>query len=330
MHIKTKFLLKIIAWCMLLSTCYTLQAQDPLNPDIGYLKDISKGRKILSQFTFGLSSGYQWNIYDWESENYTVGKFNDQAVLGQGWPAQNINRAYTHWLSNPTGPMNLGPGQMQEVFNADSLANQWRGVGRSIPIQLTLFYTIADQLRIGVGIQQEFGQLPSSLKQKGGERVGYPESNINTQRAFALLGVKIFDYRRFTLANEFQIGGIRYRNPEIVDSVMVADRNLSLGMLLEYNFSEFSHAFFKFSSETRTYTLRHQNLPEPIKVNNPVYGIQVGLRMRVPDVKRCPISSCKVRYRHGHGGYEFRGSSIFRKQNLKYGEGYGKRDIQQR
>ncbi|MCC9167083.1 hypothetical protein LN893_09515 [Pontibacter sp. XAAS-A31] len=36
--------------------------------------------------------------------------------------------------------------------------------------------------------------------------------------------------------------------------------------------------------------------------------------------KTCPIAACKVRMVHAHGGQEFRGQPIFKKQNPKIGE----------
>ena len=309
-------------------------AQDnPLNPDAVYLRDVSKGRKILSKFTFSLSTGYQWNSYRIEPSDYLMVNYAEEAVLGIGqWPSTIVNRGFSHWLTNPQGPVNLNRDQIQQVFGGDSLANAWRGVGQSIPVHLTLHYVLAERVRLGLGIQQEFGQGPDRVRRLGtssGEsQVDYPGSNVNFRRVFLYLGAKIMDYKRYTLSADVQVGNSRYRGD--FDTTAVGSNTINLGLAVEYNFSIYSATFVRAGVESRSYTLNKANLPLPLEVNNPVYGITFGLRFRIPDLKSCPISSCQVRYIHGHNGYEFRGSSIFRKQNLKYGEGYGKKDIRRK
>ena len=334
---STKWLqlgLKVSIFCFLTTYASALLAQNnPLNPEAVYLRDISKGRKILGQFTFSVSTGYQWNSYVIEPADYLMVKYGDEALLGIGqWPSANVNRAFSHWLTNPQGPDNLVRDQIQQVFGGDSIANKWRGVGQSVPVNLSLHYTLADRVRLGFGIQQEFGEGPSSVRRLGAssgeDQVPYPGSGTNFRRIFLLLGATIMDYKRYSLSADIQLGNSQYRGG--FDTTTISSNTINLGLAMEYNFSIYSAAFVRAGVESRSYTLNTAILPVPLEVNNPVYGVTFGLRFRIPDVKRCPISSCQVRYMHGHDGFEFRGSSIFRKQNLKYGEGYGKKEIRRK
>lgn len=324
-------ILKGLLLCFIvMQTSLSLAQDNPLNPDAVYLRDLSKGRKILGQFTFSLSTGYQWNMYSIEPMDYLMTDYADEALLGIGqWPSGNVNRAFSHWLTNPQGPVNLNRDQLQQVFGGDSLANKWRGVGQSVPVHLTVHYILAERVRLGLGIHQEFGQSPEQVRRlgatSGASRVDYPSSTVNFRRIFLYLGAKIMDYKRYSLSADVQVGNSRYRGD--FDTTAVGSNTINLGLAMEYNFSIYSASFIRAGVESRSYTLNKANLPVPLEVNNPVYGITFGLRFRIPDVKRCPISSCQVRYMHGHNGFEFRGSSIFRKQNLKYGEGYGKKDV---
>jgi hypothetical protein len=307
-------------------------AQDnPLNPDAVYLRDISKGRKILSMFTFSVSSGYQLNTYRITTTDYTMVNYADEALLSPG-QGTSPSTGFTHWLSNPEGPNALSRNEIRQVFGGDSLSNQWSGLGQSIPVNLSVHYTLAERFRIGLGVQQEFGSGPGRINRKGSTSeemaIDYPSSKANVRRIFVMLGARIVDYKRYTLSADLQIGNSKYLGG--FDSTTVGSNTINLGLAAEYNFSIYSAAFLRAGIESRSYTLNKLNLPVPLQVNNPVYGMTFGLRFRIPDLKSCPISSCQVRYIHGHDGFEFRGSSIFRKQNLKYGEGYGKKDVRRK
>ena len=48
--------------------------------------------------------------------------------------------------------------------------------------------------------------------------------------------------------------------------------------------------------------------------------------MKLPEVKRCPVKSCKTQLKHVHGGREFRGQAFYKEQNPKIGELYPEKE----
>jgi len=113
------------------------------------------------------------------------------------------------------------------------------------------------------------------------------------------------------------------QNPNYTPRLAVADQPaFGIGLRLERDFSEYTKLFIKGSMDIRSFTYSASDFSEFQELDQRVYGMQVGLAIRIPGTKRCKIAGCGVVMKHMHNGVEYRGSSIFNLQNRKIGQWY--------
>ena len=96
-----------------------------------------------------------------------------------------------------------------------------------------------------------------------------------------------------------------------------------VGLRIERDLGEYSKVFIKPAAEFRPYDY---NMVDPVEiqgVKQSLYTVQLGVAISLPGTKRCKIAGCKVVMKHLHNGVEYRGSSIFKRQNRKVGQWYG-------
>jgi len=300
-------------------------AQNPLNPDTQYIREGSKARAIASLFTFSLSSGYNFNNYNSDLSGFALLKQPENSYLTLP-NQQNSSRiyGYNNWLGNPQRIADIERFSDDQFIHSDTLSMNYRGMGSGVPIQFSVHYTAIDRIRIGVGVSQEFVSFPEKMTMKGNANESNNIALLTNQgvirRYFVMLGAKIIDYDRYTIAADLQYGKVDYKKG-FAQEGLESENMANLGLSIEYNFSIYSAIFVRPSVEARAYNLTVADIPS-YQISNPSYGLQLGLRFKYPAVKKCPISSCNVRYMHQHSGVEFRGVSIFRKQTLRYGEAY--------
>ncbi|MGE0932325.1 hypothetical protein [Peijinzhouia sedimentorum] len=309
---------------LLLSSFFSI-AQNPLNPDVQYIREGSKARAIASLFTFSLSSGYTFTNYKTELSDFAILKqpTNSYLTLGSQQNSSNIF-GYDQWLGNPQRLEDIQRVSDDQFIHNDTLSMAYRGFGSGVPIQFSIHYTAIDRIRIGFGASQEFISFPEKMSMKGASTeitdISLASNKGVIRRYFVMLGAKIIDYGRYTIAADLQYGKVDYRKG-FAQEGFESENMANLGLNFEYNLSIYSALFIRPAVESRSYKITLADIPT-YTVNTPSYGIQFGLRFKYPAVKRCPISSCNVRYMHHHSGVEFRGVSIFRKQTLRYGEAY--------
>lgn len=113
-------------------------------------------------------------------------------------------------------------------------------------------------------------------------------------------------------------GSVPY-NPRLAVS---EDPYLGIGLRFERDFSEYTKLFLKGGVDIRSFTYASSDFSEFQKLDQQVYGMQIGLAIRIPGTKRCKIAGCGVVMKHMHNGIEYRGSSIFKLQDRKIGQWY--------
>jgi hypothetical protein len=102
----------------------------------------------------------------------------------------------------------------------------------------------------------------------------------------------------------------------------------SLGLRIEREFSEYAKIYLKpaasFYNLTYDKTVIQNGVDifetQPIKQN--LYSLNIGLSVSIPGTKRCKVAGCGVVMKHLHNGVEYRGSSIWKRQNRKVGQWY--------
>jgi hypothetical protein len=102
-----------------------------------------------------------------------------------------------------------------------------------------------------------------------------------------------------------------------------------LGIPLEYEVSEYFWFFVRPSFEYKNYNMTIAALEgtdgegaSSLQFNQPAFYLNVGIRLKMPEIRRCPVKSCRTQLKHVHGGQEFRGQPFYKKQNPKIGELY--------
>jgi hypothetical protein len=113
------------------------------------------------------------------------------------------------------------------------------------------------------------------------------------------------------------------QNTSYLPRLAVADQPaFGFGLRLERDFSEYTKLFIKGSMDVRRFTYSASDFSEFQALDQRVFGMQIGLAMRLPGAKRCKIAGCGVVMKHMHNGVEYRGSSIFNLQDRKIGQWY--------
>ncbi len=87
--------------------------------------------------------------------------------------------------------------------------------------------------------------------------------------------------------------------------------------------SEYLRLFVRPSFELKSYKLNvAESIPITHKFN--AFYINVGATYRLPELRRCPVKTCKGQINHAHGNREYRSRihPIYKKQNPHYGENY--------
>jgi hypothetical protein len=126
---------------------------------------------------------------------------------------------------------------------------------------------------------------------------------------------------------EGEYGTLKIR--EAYDSHLSAGEPFySVGLRVEREFSEYAKIYIKPAANFYELTYNrvvNQNGVElfesqPIKQN--LYTLNIGLSVSFPGTKRCKVAGCGVVMKHLHDGVEYRGSSIWKRQDRKVGQWY--------
>lgn len=102
----------------------------------------------------------------------------------------------------------------------------------------------------------------------------------------------------------------------------------SLGLRVERELSEYAKIYLKpmasFYDLTydKTVAIDAIDVLEQQTIKQTLYTLNLGLSMSIPGTKRCKVAGCGVVMKHLHNGVEYRGSSIWKRQNRKVGQWY--------
>ena len=97
----------------------------------------------------------------------------------------------------------------------------------------------------------------------------------------------------------------------------------NVGFPFEYELSEYFWVVARPSFDFKSYTMNaaaSTNESAGFQHSQPAFYLNFGIRMKFPEVRRCPVKSCRTQLKHVHGGREFRGQPFYLEQNPKIGE----------
>jgi hypothetical protein len=233
----------------------------------------------------------------------------------------------TNWLNSPqpdSGMVVMYPDGPGKILYADSAEIKYGGGGLNIPINASLHLDI-DRFRIGGGIMYELHSI-KQLNPKGqGDQPYIPNFNSTFMfRYYFTAGAKVYHYMGWDYNVDFQIGKIKYGR-QYDKSSLQSGIYFNLGLPFEYELSEYFWVVVRPSFDFKSYTINlagGNNEVSSIQHNQPAFYLNFGVRVKLPEIRRCPVKSCRTQLKHVHGSREFRGQPFYREQNPKIGELY--------
>jgi hypothetical protein len=342
-------LLKCIATCLLLiggATALFAQAFNPYQHayqgwDGDEIKKASSVRAFLNRFSLNVNVGYGRTFYSHKA-NSDVLEIVPQSPTAAGTPAKLVMLdeysisgdtisygGIINWLNAPqpdSGTVVLSPNGPGSILYADSSGIRYGGSGFNIPVNINLHLDI-NRFRIGGGIMYELHNI-KQLKPKGqGEQPYVPNfSNTFMLRYYFTAGAKVYHFMGWDYNVDLQIGKVKY-GKQYDKSSLQNGIYFNLGLPFEYELSEYFWLVVRPSFDYKSYTMAaagNNNEATSFQFNQPAFYLNFGVRMKLPEISRCPVKSCRTQLKHVHGSREFRGQPFFKEQNPKIGELYQK------
>jgi len=306
------------------------------------IKKASPLRAFLNKFSLNVNAGYGMTFYSQEI-NSDVLEIGTQPTLDGADPKLVILSNYsvtgnsinfngiTNWLNAPqpdSGTYVLQPDGPANILYADIAKNKYKGHGFNIPINVSLHLDI-DRFRIGGGIMYEIHRVKELRPAEQGEQPYIPNFNATTMfRYYFTAGAKVYHVKGWDYNVDLQIGKVKYGG-QYDKSRFQNGIFFNLGLPFEYELSEYFYVVVRPSFDFKSYTTTTAGgggaTPTEgtsFQFNQPAFYLNFGVRMKLPEIKRCPVKSCKTQLKHVHGSREFRGQPFYKEQNPKIGELY--------
>ena len=308
------------------------------------IKKASPIRTFLNKFSVNANIGYGRTFYSHEinsdvleiapHKEYVPGMDSASigpklVMLGEYTTTSGSVDYYgiTDWLNYPqrdSGIVDLGPGGPGNILYADSSAIKYGGSGFNIPVNLSLHLDI-DRFRIGGGIMYEMHKI-KQLKPKGQGTQPYVPNFGSTFmfRYYFTAGAKVYHVKGWDYNVDFQIGKVKY-GKEYDKTALQNGIYFNVGFPFEYELSEYFWIVARPSFDFKSYSIAisgSSGESTSFQYNQPAFYLNFGVRMKLPEIKRCPVKSCRTQLKHVHGSREFRGQPFYKEQNPKIGELY--------
>ncbi len=325
--------------------------QQAYNPYLGQMEDIyrSPQRAFLNQFSFNIMTGYGRTKYSHDLQGvYFVQDQTRQLVVSNAvdpLPEQIIG--YSNWFNAPilgdsiqnrnifdvpfaplNNPVNNPALQGQNVIlNTDTTNFGFESTGRSIPVQLSFYYTFMEKFRIGGGLmweRQKFNSFKPTAFSDNVRNFNPGFNKTSYMKYFVLLCYKFYDFWDYSFAVEMNVGKASYgKQFSTIQPGLYTSFNLSI----EKNLSEYLRVVLKPTLDLRNYKLNPGDKQGTvIDHKNRTFFMQFGVSINYPEIPRSPVKSDKAQVKHVimHPGtgkrMEVRGQPIWKRQNPKIGE----------
>jgi len=244
----------------------------------------------------------------------------------------------------------LSTNQVPDITSADTIL--FRNANFAYPVNVGFRLNLFDMLVVGAGYGREWGSLDKF--NGAGNTFTLEEERYTYDKFYGTVGLVLWDakkrsaflrwqYRKYSEGNismqnqlkqrarqyypwrlvlEGEFGSMNIKKS--LDPQLTASTGYyGVGLRFERELSEYSKVFIKPAAEFRPYDYNMTDPTEIQGVKQSIYTLQVGISMSLPGSKRCKVAGCKVVMKHLHNGVEYRGSSIWKRQNRKVGQWYG-------
>ncbi len=286
-------------------------------------------RAILNKITISGSLGYARTFYGHKLTNHNLIEREGQLFIAPKESSTQLGDTllvYTNWFNRPQSA-GLVIQEGDKIYYANSTKLGFRGGANGIPFTFSLHYDYK-KFKAGLGLTAEWHMMRPFKPIHFKDSIPGFTAEFNSalfMRYFVVLGYRYHEYRNFTFNADVKIGMIR--NSKKFDRAnMTGGFFVSLGLPVEYVFSEYLRVFARPAFEYKAYQLNLPEVGSAIKHNYSSAFIEIGIRFNYPEIPRCKVDGCRTQLKHIHGGAEFRGQPIHKKQNPKIGENYPQLD----
>ena len=281
-------------------------------------------RNAISVFSLEISSG----------AGYHTDQLDYMSVLPEAYPIETV--------------VDLASVEAQGPYKVGDYA---------FPVDLGIRLNMFDFFTLGGGYGREFGKIGNY--EMGDHRLQLEGTSYTYDKLYGTFGLVLYNarrrasfltwrYRRYSGNNYYMQSQLKQRIRQeypwhfvlegeygslkikkAYDSHLSATEPFySLGLRIEREFSEYAKIYLKpaasFYKLAYDKTVVHNGVEvfetQPIKQN--IYTLNIGLSVSIPGTKRCKVAGCGVVMKHLHDGVEYRGSSIWKRQNRKVGQWY--------
>jgi hypothetical protein len=277
-----------------------------------------------------------------------IGNFSFELSTGAGYQEHRLT--FSSEMPENYPIVNQETNQVPELSNTDTI--QFRNSNFAYPVNFGVRLNLFNMLSVGAGYGREWGSIGTLTGE--GNTFSFEEERYTYDKFYGTVGLILWDanrrssylrwrYRKYDENNFYMQSELKQRARQeypwrfILEGEfgsMTLQKSLDpkltagsgyygVGLRIERDLSEYAKVFIKPAVEIRPYDY---TMPDPLEIqeiNQRVYNLQVGVSMSLPGEKRCKVSGCKVVMKHIHNGVEYRGSSIWKRQNRKVGQWYG-------
>jgi hypothetical protein len=279
-------------------------------------------RKVVSKFTFGLSTGFGSTTFRHELSGFGI--YQNSGVAPQLFESSNVTSGYSNWFNKVTASTNaIQPGAFR--VNSDTAEIGFKSKSLNIPLKATLHVEF-DKYRIGGGYSIEMVKMNDFKPLSYGDRINdySPDfSSFTLQKYFGTIGGTVYRYYEYLLVVDANVGGYNL-GKNFDNSVIKKGVFLNLGVTVEREMSEYFRLFVRPSYEIKSYKLSIPETAQSITHKFNAFYLNVGATYRFPELRRCFLKTCKAQMNHAHGNKEYRSRvhPIYKKQNPHYGENH--------
>lgn len=275
-------------------------------------------RKILSQFTFGFSTGYANSYLSHDLKGFGI--FQPNTGAPQIFSGTTATR-YGNWVNDVSIDKSGVPSGI--AINSDTTKLGFNGNGLNIPFNLFLFYTYKNQYRIGLGYSYELLSIGSMSPTNYGNLVREfkPSSSFGfVGKFYGFFGYSFYRWNEYLFTGDVQIGTFSPTN--FSSSLVTTNTYFNLGVTVERDLSEYFKVFARPSFDFRSFSTTIPESNRSIEHGMNTLYFSFGVTYRIPELPRCFLRDCHAQINHAHGNKEYRSRRhpVYKKQNPGYGE----------
>ncbi len=279
-------------------------------------------RFLFSKLHFGLSIGAGRSLMKHNLDGFVLLQEFDS--LPKIFDPENAAVRYGNWVNTlSSNPWGVATGAF--MVNSDTAAIGFRGKVLNLPFKATVHVEI-DRFRLGGGYSIEYTRPGNFTPTSFGDRVsafGPPMPAFFMRKYFGTVGGTFYRYYEYTLGADLQVGGYKLGNT--FDATLIQrGAYYNVGLVAERDLSEYFRVFVRPSFELKNYRLAVPESGQEIRHSFNAWYLNVGIRYRLPELRRCPLKDCHAQINHAHGNREYRSRMhpFWKKQNPHYGENF--------